>query len=1559
MRIRLTLLIYLFLSLNSYARQTQIFINEFQASNITTFPDIVDFDDYSDWIELYNPTNTDVSIGGYYLSDDSSDPTKWQIPTGATIPANGYYLVWADDYDDAPGNTYIRDWWPRNISFTTKYGHTNFKLSKSGEFIGLYDQSGQIIDSITFGTQVDDVSFGRSPDGAENWVQFGEPTPLTSNNSSVLSSTEKSGEVIFSQSGGFYSGSISISLQSSSGQGTIRYTLDSSVPTSNSPAYSYAISISENTVIRARVFENGLIPGNIITQSYLIDEPRNLPAFSINLEPEYLMGRETGIYRNTIKERELPVNLEYFPASESQAFSQQVGMRIGGENIYRFAQKPLNLYARGDYGESVIDYQMFNHQPYQAYKRLYLRNSGDDWPYSMIRDGMISTLISGQVQNSVQAYQPAVLYLNNRYWGIYNLREKLDAQYFSLHYNTSEADLDHLESNNVVIEGDSSDFVALVEFATNNDLANSANYEFVSAQIDVQNLMDFVIVQSYLANSSWGHNREMWRDRGNDNKWRWVLVDMDRGFNTSRISSNQLSDIISGFDLFAALLYNTKFRNEFVQRYSERVNSTFDSERVKAVIDSLQDGIRPEINRHIEQWGTFIDSLSITEWGETSGISSLSSWENEVEKFRTFAEQRPAKTIQNLTNHFGLGDQSTLTVSSENAPDGKVSLNSFVKNSNSTSVFFNDIPLSITAFPPPGYSFKSWKSISQNDQTTIIPKNGSWKYFDGASEPTNWASSSFDDSNWNSGNGILGYGDNQQTEISYGSDSQNKYITAYFRSSFEISSLSNIDELELRLLVDDGAVVYINGVEVIRSNLPSGSISNQTEALSAVGGTDEDSYTSFTIPVTAVEEGVNTVAVEVHQSSPQSSDLSFDLNLNAIYSSTGADTVLVSNQPSIEFTLNGNTELIAEFESESNSYIPPEITSDLVLDAAHSPYYITENVHVVSNATLTIEEGVELLFNEDTGLYINGALIVNGSNTDSATFAPFYPGVYWSGIFLDEASDPSSIEFAHISYAEGLPGDSLFFAALSASDSEINISHTVFSHVPAPVSSQFSDMKIDSSTFRDVTLVGDYINVNGGNFWLTNSLMEGNNIEDMDALDIGLMSDSTIISGNTIHNFVGDNSDAIDVGDASTNVKIFNNYISYCGDKAVSIGQGSEAYIYRNVFAHCNLGVGIKDEGSHATIDHTTFYANNVGVALYEKVLNRGGGTAVITNSAFVKSTTASVTVDEFSEATISYSLSTTDILDGANNLEGGARLINPAGGNFYPQVSSKLIDAGNPNSPDDKDGSRTDIGAFSYQGFQDAGMVINEINYNSADDFDTDDWVEFYNNTAQAMEISNWVFVDASFDQTFVFPEGTFLPSKRYNVIVRDSDLFSSIFGTLSNAFGEMETGLSGSGESLYLYNSKGFLVDSLTFTDDSPWPTAADGDGPTLELKNPNLDNALSSSWQASPGHGTPGADNSTFTDIEENESGLPTQFKLYQNYPNPFNPSTNIRFQMPVRSHVRLAVYDLLGREITVLVDGEMEAGFHQVQFDASNIATGMYIYQLKAGNFVNTNKLSFVK
>ncbi len=119
-----------------------IFINEFLASNVSVDADIIDFDDYSDWIELYNDEDVDADISGYYLTDDPDNPERWKIPQGTIIKSKGFLRFWADGYDDIPGNTYWRPWLDpdfERLYFTTRYYHLNFKLSQAGEYIGLYN----------------------------------------------------------------------------------------------------------------------------------------------------------------------------------------------------------------------------------------------------------------------------------------------------------------------------------------------------------------------------------------------------------------------------------------------------------------------------------------------------------------------------------------------------------------------------------------------------------------------------------------------------------------------------------------------------------------------------------------------------------------------------------------------------------------------------------------------------------------------------------------------------------------------------------------------------------------------------------------------------------------------------------------------------------------------------------------------------------------------------------------------------------------------------------------------------------------------------------------------------------------------------------------------------------------------------------------------------------------------------------------------------------------------------------------------------------------------------
>jgi len=168
-------------------------------------------------------------------------------------------------------------------------------------------------------------------------------------------------------------------------------------------------------------------------------------------------------------------------------------------------------------------------------------------------------------------------------------------------------------------------------------------------------------------------------------------------------------------------------------------------------------------------------------------------------------------------------------------------------------------------------------------QTVLVPKGSSWKYLDdGSDQGTAWKNTGFNDSSWASGNAQLGYGDGDEvTVLSYGGNSNNKYITYYFRHNFDVTDPNETDDLSLEILRDDGAVVYINGTEVQRTNMPSGTINYLTTASSTVGGSAEDAFNEYIIPSNQLVAGTNLIAVEIHQRSASSSDISFDLKLTA------------------------------------------------------------------------------------------------------------------------------------------------------------------------------------------------------------------------------------------------------------------------------------------------------------------------------------------------------------------------------------------------------------------------------------------------------------------------------------------------------------------------------------------------------------------------------------------------------------------------------------------------------------------------------------------------------
>ena len=166
-------------------------------------------------------------------------------------------------------------------------------------------------------------------------------------------------------------------------------------------------------------------------------------------------------------------------------------------------------------------------------------------------------------------------------------------------------------------------------------------------------------------------------------------------------------------------------------------------------------------------------------------------------------------------------------------------------------------------------------------EVELIRAGMAWRYLDdGSNQGSAWRGIDFDDSAWKFGRAELGYGDgDESTVVSFGPDPNHRYVTTFFRRKFDVADPSAIRALSLELKRDDGAVVYLNGAEVWRTNMPAGAIFHTTLASSSLGVPEEDAFWSVDLPTSLLEAGTNQLAVEVHQGAANSSDLSFDLKL--------------------------------------------------------------------------------------------------------------------------------------------------------------------------------------------------------------------------------------------------------------------------------------------------------------------------------------------------------------------------------------------------------------------------------------------------------------------------------------------------------------------------------------------------------------------------------------------------------------------------------------------------------------------------------------------------------
>ena len=252
--------------------------------------------------------------------------------------------------------------------------------------------------------------------------------------------------------------------------------------------------------------------------------------------------------------------------------------------------------------------------------------------------------------------------------------------------------------------------------------------------------------------------------------------------------------------------------------------------------------------------------------------------------------------------------------------------------------------------------------------------------------------------------------------------------------------------------------------------------------------------------------------------------------------------------------------------------------------------------------------------------------------------------------------------------------------------------------------------------------------------------------------------------------------------------------------------------------------------------------------------------------------------------------------------------------------------------------------------------IVINEINYNSSESFDTGDWVEFHNTGNDSVNVGGWIFKDEDDNHTFEISNGTMIPGNDYLILVQNAEKFFSLFPETDNFFGNLDFGFSGSGEVLRLYNKTGDLVDMVEYDDKSPWPEEPDGNGRTLELIDPASDNSLGKNWRASLNqHGSPGKKNEKNASVEDQTVSLPTEYNLAQNFPNPFNDETQIFFSLPAEGKVYIHVYNLLGEVVDTIIYHHLNPGVHSFKWNPNyRISSGIYFYQLRVNGVIKDTR-----
>ncbi len=685
--------------------KAQVVINEFSCANVSGIPD--NYGQFNDWVELYNSGSSAVSLTGYYMSDNATNPMKWAFPSGS-IAAGGYVRVICSGLNVVSGMWY----------------HTDYKMTQcKPEEIVFSDAAGNILDSITLKRNQTNHSWGRTTDGGATWSVFLTPTLGASNGAGTPYSPYAT-TPIFSVQPGFYPGAQTVTISTPDPNITIHYTTNGFEPTASDPTYSTPISVSTTRVVRARAFSStSTIPASFIeSNSYFIGITHTTAVVSVY--GDGLMSLMNGGWSD-----EPVTGLEYF--DKTGVFRTEVtgNSNKHGNDSWAYDQRGIDFVSHDQMGyNDALDWKLFRRKGRDKFQKVILKPAANDnYPFengAHIRDAYCHDISQeAGLHLDERTQEPCVLYCNGAYWGVYEIREKVDDHDFTdFYYNQDANNLQFLKTwggtwSEYGGTQAQTDWNAFVTFVTSNSMANATNWAYVDSVYNWKSLADYMILNSICVTSDWlNWNTAWWRGMdtlGDKKKWRYALWDNDATFG-HYINYTGIPDTSPNADpcdpeslpdpggqghvpIVNALMTNATFRQYYVNRFADLMNTTFSCDSMLARLDSMILEIQPEMPGQCAKWG-----------------GTMGGWTNNVTALRTYISTRCTTLVQGMIDCYGLNGPYDITIDVLPVGAGTVQINSLnLDQFPWTGTYYGGIPIILQTAPTSTqYTFDYWEMVN-------------------------------------------------------------------------------------------------------------------------------------------------------------------------------------------------------------------------------------------------------------------------------------------------------------------------------------------------------------------------------------------------------------------------------------------------------------------------------------------------------------------------------------------------------------------------------------------------------------------------------------------------------------------------------------------------------------------------------------------------------------------------------------------------------------------------------------------------------------------------------